>query len=248
MNELFARFFGALTRFLLAGIAGWFVKKGIIDDNLSTDLLAAAVIGIPTLIWSLYQKYKDRVKFLTALQLPVGSTESDVEAVVDNGGARKLSSLILVFVLLGGGLSMACGKEQIENTVTKTVVALRAARKVTTVQHKYGHIDDKGYGERLTFFGRAYTSVDALGDTLADFGEINTANKQDILDKVNELAGTIDQLIAKGDVGVLNPQTQADYRRWLTVARAGINAIKIGVAAVEKPIPVKDLKIPKASG
>lgn len=248
--ELFARFFGSLTRFALAGAVGWLVKKGVIDGKLGDDLLVAAVIAIPTLIWSLWQKYKDRLQFVTALGLPAGSTERDVKAVIDRGGGARdlLLGLLLFCVVSGAAMTTACGKEQIESAVTKTVVAVRTARKVTTTQHKYGHIDDSAYRARLNLFEKTYNDIDTLGDSLANFGEITPGNKQAVLDQLNALAGTIDQLVASGDLGVVNPKSQTEYRRWILLARGTLNAIKIAVAAVEKPVPVGNLKIPKASG
>lgn len=247
MPGLFERFFGSVVRFLLAGVTGYLVRKGVIDNSLGEEVLAAAAIGIPTLLWSLWQKYKERLKFLKALDVPAGTSERQVEIALKSGlNPPSSTSLVLLGLILALGISsVACGKEQVENTVTKTVVALRAARKVTTVQHKYGHIEDDAYRSRLEFFRRTYNSVDALGDVLAEFGEINAGNKQAVLDKLQELAGTVDQLIASGDVGVVNAQSQNDYRRWLLVAKSGISAIKIAVAAIDKPLPVGNLKVTK---
>ncbi|HMV47816.1 MAG TPA: hypothetical protein PLD20_00895 [Blastocatellia bacterium] len=77
MPGLFERFFGAVTRFLLAGLVGYLVRKGVIDGSLAEELLVAAAIGIPTLLWSLWQKYRDRLKILKALELPAGTTEHE---------------------------------------------------------------------------------------------------------------------------------------------------------------------------
>lgn len=157
---------------------------------------------------------------------------------------KEMSTLaILCFMFI----AQACGKEQIENSFAKTVVALRAARKVTTTQHDFNHIDDKAYKARLELFKHAYESVNEVGDTIAGFGEITPGNKQEVLDQLSKLATTVDKLIADGDVGVKNPQSQNDYRRWLLVSKAIISSAKVVIAAVDKPVPVKDLKLPKAS-
>ncbi len=247
--ELFKKFFGALTRFALAGVVGFLVRKGVIDGALGEELLLAAVIGIPTLIWSLWQKYKDRLRFLTALSLPANSRPELVDATLEsNSKSSSLLSLILIFAVgLASLTSIACGKEQIENSFAKTVVALRSARKVTTVQHKYGHIDDAAYKSRLLLFDSANDAVNQTGDTIAGFGEITPGNKQQVLDEIKKLADTVDKLVADGDVGVKNPESQNDYRRWLMVAKGVINSAKVAIAAIDKPVAVKDLKIPKAN-
>lgn len=166
-------------------------------------------------------------------------------ALIAAGKALTPKATTLPMLLVAMLLS-ACGKEQIENTFAKTVVALRSARQVATVQHKYGHIDDAAYKSRLLGFDSAFDAVNATGDTIAGFGEITPGNKQQVLDQVNSLATTIDKLIADGDVGVKNPDSQRDYRRWLLLSKGIVNSIKIGVAAIDKPVLVKDLKIPKA--
>ncbi|MGE0133055.1 MAG: hypothetical protein AB7U82_33680, partial [Blastocatellales bacterium] len=224
------------------------VKRGVIDGTLGDDLILAATIAIPTLIWSIWQKYKDRLNFVTALGLPANSTEGDVKAVIDRGGGahhKLLTILLLATVGFAGLATQACGKEQIENTLAKTVTAMRAARRVTTVQHKYSHLDDAAYKARLDAFDRAYTVVDEIGDDLAAFGEITPGNKQRVLDKIGDLTATFDQLLASGDLGVKNPASQNDYRRWLMAARGGLASIKVVVAAVSKPTPVRDVRVPK---
>lgn len=145
-------------------------------------------------------------------------------------------------------VSQACGKEQIENTFAKTVVALRSARQVSTVQHKYGHIDDAAYRSRLLLFDSANEAVNSVGDTIAGFGEITPGNKQQVLDELNNLATTVDKLIADGNVGVKNPDSQNDYRRWLLLVKGLINSAKVGIAAIDRPVQVKELKLAKVTG
>lgn len=151
--------------------------------------------------------------------------------------------LVICFMLL----SQACGKEQIENSFAKTVVALRSARQVTTVQHKYQHIDDAAYKSRLLLFDSAFDAVNQTGDTIAGFGEITPGNKQQVLDELGKLATTVDKLVADGDIGIKNPASQNDYRRWLLLTKGIISSAKIAIAAIDKPVAVKDLKIPKAN-
>ncbi len=82
MPVVIQKFIGALVAFSLAGTVGYLVAKGVITGDLGKELIEAAVIAVPTLIWRLYQKYKDHLKFLTALDLPAGSTSADVDRAI----------------------------------------------------------------------------------------------------------------------------------------------------------------------
>lgn len=169
-------------------------------------------------------------------------------ALIAAGKALTPKVSITPLVILLMVCSQACGKEQIENTFAKTVVALRSARQVSTVQHKYEHIDDAAYRSRLLLFDSANEAVNSVGDTIAGFGEITPGNKQQVLDELNNLATTVDKLIADGNVGVKNPDSQNDYRRWLLLVKGLINSAKVGIAAIDRPVQVKDLKLAKVNG
>jgi hypothetical protein len=82
MSELWRSFIGSLVRWLLAGIAGYAVRQGIITEQMSIELVAAIAVGAAGLIWSLWNKYKGRLRFLKALEMPPGADEADVERAV----------------------------------------------------------------------------------------------------------------------------------------------------------------------
>lgn len=88
--ELFQKFFGSVTRYLLIGVAGYLVQKGVISEDLSTELLAAAAVGIPALIWGLWSKYKDQLHFLAALKLPANATKDDAKKLAKTDAVSAL--------------------------------------------------------------------------------------------------------------------------------------------------------------
>lgn len=79
MNPLASEALGAILRWALTGLAGWFVSHGIWTADDAAKYVAAAAIGILTLGWSLWAKYRNRLKLVTALSEPAGATEHDVE-------------------------------------------------------------------------------------------------------------------------------------------------------------------------
>jgi hypothetical protein len=79
MNPLLSEALGAILRWALTGLAGWFVSRGIWSADAASQYVAATAIGLLTLGWSLWAKYKTRLKFVTALASPEWTTEVDVE-------------------------------------------------------------------------------------------------------------------------------------------------------------------------
>lgn len=96
----------------------------------------------------------------------------------NNLRTKVLVILLSLFVTFG---NVACGKDSVEKSIAITVRAIKSARQVTSLQHSGGYITDEEYRARLVFFRNLYTSVDALGDTITAFGEINVTNKVEIL-------------------------------------------------------------------
>lgn len=101
MNPLLAQALGSIFRWLLAIAAGYFVQHGIWSQSAADNYVAAAALALASLVWSLWQKYKSRLHFLTALSLPAGTEEDTVRAEVKAG--RAVVPLILL-VALGGGM------------------------------------------------------------------------------------------------------------------------------------------------
>lgn len=75
MNPVLSAALGAILRWALAFLAGYLVKAGIWSGTEAEGYVAAAVLGLLGLGWSLWQKYKSRIKFLAALNAPAGTPE-----------------------------------------------------------------------------------------------------------------------------------------------------------------------------
>ena len=75
MNPLLQSALGSILRALLAGLAGWFVQRGVWTQDAANEYLTAGVLFILTILWAVWTRYKDRLKFLTALDAPAGIPE-----------------------------------------------------------------------------------------------------------------------------------------------------------------------------
>lgn len=91
MPALLAAALGSLIRSGLMVLAGYLVKQGIWSSSAAEDYVGAAVIFLLAFGWSIWQHYKTRIKFLTALDLPPGATEAHVETLIAEDKGAKLS-------------------------------------------------------------------------------------------------------------------------------------------------------------
>ena len=76
--------FGSIVRSLIMLLAGWLAQRGLLAGD-ATEWVGAVTLALLGLAWSIYQKYVERSKFLTALSVPQGSTEAHVAAKLDVG-------------------------------------------------------------------------------------------------------------------------------------------------------------------
>src|SRR3954463_8528584 len=112
MDPLYASFVGAIARWVVTLVIGFLVAHHIIAVDQTTYFVDGfthkLVVALPLLLplaWSLWGKYKGRVRFLTALQAAPGTTEYQVNAKIDNGmGASvKAAGVVLLACVLGAG-------------------------------------------------------------------------------------------------------------------------------------------------
>lgn len=91
MNPMLAEALGSIIRAGLMVLAGYLVKAGIWNEGAATTYVTAASIGLLTLGWSIWQKYKNRLKLLTALTTPPGMTEATLEQQMASGSTPQVS-------------------------------------------------------------------------------------------------------------------------------------------------------------
>lgn len=92
MNPLLVEALGAIVRWALTFGAGVLVQHGIWSPEASSKYVAAAAAAILTLAWSLWQKYRMRAKLVTALTLPPGYSEHEVEQQVNRGMGASVTT------------------------------------------------------------------------------------------------------------------------------------------------------------
>lgn len=107
-----------LLRYVLFAVSAWAVNKGIATQE-EVELLISGLAGLLLVFGSLvWVKYRDRVKLLTALQLPRGSSERDVDHEIAAGGGVKPGTgagVVLLAAAIGSGVLLSgCGDRRVQ--------------------------------------------------------------------------------------------------------------------------------------
>jgi hypothetical protein len=87
MNPILQEAVGSILRYGLMILATVLVKHGIWTASAAEGYVEAAVSALLALAWSYRKIISARVKLLTALMMPVGATENDVNAKIKSGAA-----------------------------------------------------------------------------------------------------------------------------------------------------------------
>jgi hypothetical protein len=81
-SNLIKGIIGSLVRFVFAGAVGWLVQRGVITGDQGEMLIPAIVLGVITVAWAVWRKYKIQQRIAVALALPAGSTSEKLDAAV----------------------------------------------------------------------------------------------------------------------------------------------------------------------
>lgn len=93
MNPLFQSALGAIIRWGLTFVAGYFVSKGVWTQEAASIYISAAATGLLTLAWALWKRYIDERLVNTALAMPTGTTRMEAKEVIANGEAPPATVL-----------------------------------------------------------------------------------------------------------------------------------------------------------
>lgn len=88
MNPILQAALASILRWGLTLLAGFLVKAGIWSASDATTYVTAGTLAILALGWSLWEKEKSRIKVLTALTMPEGSTENDLNAKIKSSDPK----------------------------------------------------------------------------------------------------------------------------------------------------------------
>lgn len=73
---------GSLLRWLLAGIAGYLIREGVLTGGQFEIIVGAAAAAVVSFVWAFVKTSRHVRRLRIALGLPKGSTLRDLKAVV----------------------------------------------------------------------------------------------------------------------------------------------------------------------
>ena len=79
---------GSLVRFGLGGVVAWLVQKGLVTPDQGEMIIPAVILGVVTVAWAIWRKYKIQQRIAVALALPKGSTPEQLDNAVRNQPPR----------------------------------------------------------------------------------------------------------------------------------------------------------------
>lgn len=89
MNPLFVTMLGSLLRMALLGVFGGMIQRGVWTEAEVTSLALGLAGFLATAIWALWNHYKTRLKFLTALDAPQGTPEAAIDVMLAEQAVRR---------------------------------------------------------------------------------------------------------------------------------------------------------------
>lgn len=107
MTELITIMLGSLLRMLLLGLFAVLIERGVWSEGQVTTLATGLAGFITVGGWALWTHYKSRLKFLTALESPAGTTEEAILAKIKTGTGASVR-VLLVFLIAGLAIT-GCG-------------------------------------------------------------------------------------------------------------------------------------------
>lgn len=175
MNPLLSEAIGSILRWALSIAAGLLVQQGIWSQAQAQTYVLAASMGALSLGWSLWAKYRARIKFLTALEAPAGATESSVTDKVANGMGAPLA--VLCFALLLSG-SLGCAARQEPPNLSPVAhaafvadpytIALADFQDGVIAGHQAGWLSTKDTRIVLDALQVAFTAISAAAEARRD--------------------------------------------------------------------------------
>lgn len=240
--ELLKSLAGSVVRWLLTAVGAWLVSKNIVSESDFNQVVIGIAAGGAALAWSFWNKYKQRLLLLLALDLPAGASEevAKQKAASSTSGVSVWMIAFLLTVLVAGGM-VGCAKKidgespanyKSRKTgiyVVQSFEGLRGFSKMIGVFSDNNLISDGGAKAAWTFSEKAATSLDVVGDRLRD------GLPADALGRIDTLLNDVDAAEASGLLGIRDAAAQAKYKEVIFSVRFTLKSIKAVIEASKAP-------------
>lgn len=87
MSPFISQIIGVLVRTTLAGAGGYLIAHGWATQDQFNEFIAGLIPVIVAIAWSVWQKYRHLIRVNTALAMPSGTSNADLDKQIASGDA-----------------------------------------------------------------------------------------------------------------------------------------------------------------
>lgn len=243
---LLERIVGTVIRTLLAPVFTILTAKGYITESDSAQLIIEIGVTAVAVIWGVWSKYKDVILIHLGLKMQTGSTYDQLKNEARDG--KSLSAInktnVLIPLLLVGVLGLsACGGDaakKTEEAIRKVYIGLQAASESVEILNRDGKLSDARALQAYGSLNKIGAGTKQFKEAIRSLGAITPENKGGLIEKLDLIIAQID-LARKNDLIGISVDAVAKIELNYELAKAGFISLKGLIAAVKKPVPVREL-------
>jgi hypothetical protein len=234
MNPLFRDILESLLRKGATGLATYLVTVGLLTEGQATQVVAGLVLLGVSIAWSVFQRYKDRLEFLTAIKAPPGASEKQVKEMAKLPSAPSTLGVLLVVVLstsavLGCAMRGKPPERQVAIIALQVTSGVDAVAKTSQELHESKVLTDAQYKAVVVRLREVYLQTSRLADALKAYDTVaSTDAASQVTAALNALAVLVPNVVAD----VTGPGGQK-----LAALVGEVNKLLIAIAQAVQPAP-----------
>lgn len=243
LSRVFLHYKSSLTGLGLIAVT-FLADNGVNLSTENADLLVARIVAYGVGIVRIFWKDADGPQ----------DPPSD-GGVIGSNIYRSLMGLIGIGLLIVAGSAFKCGGGADPQSLERNIVAagydvhlgFEAAASSAKAFNARGRLADEKYKTVITKLSGLTEAAQRFNLRLDQIPQITPGNKQEVIDLIDGFLADVDSVVADELIIDADKDTQSQVRRWIFVARAVGQGIRVAVAAVQQPTELTKVLIAKDS-